>query len=99
MWSRKNSGHGSQGGSMWGSADGFSKIAAGIVAVFAVPPLWNMADGYIVDKLFELYDDGLVPILYYGLMIAAYPLVYFAIRMSLVSIAVTGLFGFAMRYI
>jgi hypothetical protein len=32
-------------------------------------------------------------------MIAAYPLVYFAIRMSLVSIAVTGLLGFAMRYV
>jgi hypothetical protein len=82
-----------------GSADGFSKVTAGIVAVFAVPPIWNMVDGYVAEKLFELYDDGLVPILYYGLMIAAYPLVYFAIRMSLVSIAVTGLLGFAMRYI
>lgn len=99
MWPRKNSGHGSQGGAMWGSADGFSKVAAGIVAVFAVPPLWSAADGYIAEKLFELYDDGLVPILYYGLMIAAYPLVFFAIRMSLVSIAVTGLLGFALRYI
>ena len=98
MWPFKNQTQGRSGGSFMDSAGGFATVLAGIATVFAVPPFWGLVDGYIAHELVELYDESIAILAFYGIMIATYPLVFYAIRMSLMTTFVTGLVGLALRF-
>lgn len=88
-----------QNNAFWKSADSFAAVFAAIAAIFIVPPVWTYIEDDVSRRLYQLYDDGLVPFLYFGVMIAAYPLAFFAIRMSLVTTAISLVVGLALRFL
>lgn len=81
------------------SMDGFATMAALIATVFAVPVLWAMVEDWAARELLRLYGESLAVIFFWALKLGAYPLVFFAIRMSLATTYAALALSLAMRFL
>ncbi len=62
-------------------------------AIFWTPDLWNAFGGQIIDAIYKRYEHEAALIIYWLLYLAAYPLMFFAVRFGLRLVAVSGLFA------
>ncbi len=52
-------------------------------AIFWTPDLWNAFEGQIIDAIYKRYEHEAALIIYWLLYLAAYPLMFFAVKMGL----------------
>lgn len=88
-----------QSGSSMSSMNGFATVLASIATVFVVPPIWGAFELRIWAELLALYDEIIAIPAYWGIMLATYPLVFYAIRMSLMTTLIAGAIGVALRFV
>ncbi|MGD1922804.1 MAG: hypothetical protein ACFB03_01255 [Paracoccaceae bacterium] len=81
------------------SVDGFATMAALAATVFAVPVLWFGIESWVARELVRLYGDDMAIIMFWALKLGAYPLVFFAIRMSLATTYAALAISVAMRFL
>lgn len=82
------------------SAEGFATILAIGATVFLVPAIWKFIAADCYALLRSLYGSGgLAELLFWMIKLGAYPLAFYAIRMSLVTTFMSFAFAAAMRLI
>lgn len=81
------------------SMDGFATMAALGATVFAVPVAWEMVEEWVARELLRLYGDAMAVLMFWALKLGAYPLVFFAIRMSLATTYAALAISVAMRFL
>ncbi len=86
-------------GTFMGSAKAFATLAAGFSTVFAVPFIWAFIADPIGEALIRLYDRDIAVLLYWGLHITLYPMIFFLLRMTLVTAFVSAAVIAATRFV
>ena len=81
------------------SVDGFATMAALAATIFAVPVAWVMVEDWAARELFRLYGEPMAIVMFWALKLGAYPLVFFAIRMSLATTYAALALSVAMRFL
>lgn len=79
------------------SLDGFNSMAALFATVFAVPVIWASFEPWIAREILRLYGEDVGFLMFWGLKLGAYPLVFFGIRLSLTTTYATIALSLAMR--
>lgn len=81
------------------SARGFATLLALAVTLFATPLLWQQLEPTLWGWLIRLYGGDLAWWLYWGLKLGAYGIVFYGLRMSLVTSLVAGATLAAVRFV
>ncbi|MEO1318422.1 MAG: hypothetical protein AAFW01_17845 [Pseudomonadota bacterium] len=81
------------------SVDGFATMAALAATVFVVPVAWVMVEDWAARELLDLYGEPMAVVMFWALKLGAYPLTFYAIRMSLATTYATLAIGIAMRFL
>lgn len=92
-------GRGGQNGSPFIHSSGkwLAIVIAGVASVFVTPDLWRSFEPLIIENILARYQGGLAEAIYWALRLAAYPLVFFAVRMTLGVVFVTLVMGVVMK--
>ena len=72
-------------------------VIAAVTAVFATPDLWVAWEPMIIQNIYARYNGGLAESIYWGLRLAAYPLVFLTVSMTLGVIFVSRVMGIMMK--
>lgn len=81
------------------SMDGFATCAAAVATVFLVPVLWDGVEALVARELVRLHGEDMAILFFWAIKLGAYPLMFFAIRMSLATTYAALALTVAMRFL